>query len=493
MKRYKKALLHVGPDKTGSSSIQIACDRCRELLLQHGVYYAPGRWHAELGAYFSSESAQYDFYKFFGYTDRELIRNSSKKYFVDFRENLEQNTADLLVLSYEGFSTLDESSLEGLRQFIAEYAETCEVIFYARSAISYATSAMSQMVKQGQYVSGEFIASFDSEKVIEKLSVIFGDKQVNIRKFSRESLLNGNVVLDFLSVLSLPDKVCEELSSQVIAENSSLSHEAMLIGNRMIKLLGQEIPVGSLFLDQFSHVLSRIKGQKIKLTGQQFQDLKAIEEYQNHYLLTQYGIVFSSEINGLKVTDNNNAVISDETLDSIAQLLIDMLVPDDQIQYSNVLPLSTTIVSRPRGKIECTEQNLLLRASEEIFINVTVTNFGGESWHTNSAWPICLSYHWKNAANEVVIFDGKRTDLQGVCVLPGQTIVQRMFVVAPDIPGNYCLELTLVQEELAWFETLRFRPTIVGITVLEKYPSLINYFVSRWVKLVCKLKSYFIS
>jgi hypothetical protein len=78
-----------------------------------------------------------------------------------------------------------------------------------------------------------------------------------------------------------------------------------------------------------------------------------------------------------------------------------------------------------------------------------------------TAWPatgdpegkgkVDLCYHWINKQGAIVVFDGLRTilpqDLEA-----GKELTLQARVAAPDKPGDYVLELDLVQERLAWFK-----------------------------------------
>ena len=61
-----------------------------------------------------------------------------------------------------------------------------------------------------------------------------------------------------------------------------------------------------------------------------------------------------------------------------------------------------------------------------------------------------LSYHWFDRTGAVVVFDGLRTPLPHD-VQPGESVQLRATIQPPDRAGQYTLEVTLVQETVAWF------------------------------------------
>lgn len=75
-----------------------------------------------------------------------------------------------------------------------------------------------------------------------------------------------------------------------------------------------------------------------------------------------------------------------------------------------------------------------------------------------------LTYRWLDAGGAVVIPDGVRTPLPSP-LAPGAAVTVRAVVVAPSRPGEYLLELDLVQEDVDWFGTRGSRTTRARVTV----------------------------
>lgn len=81
---------------------------------------------------------------------------------------------------------------------------------------------------------------------------------------------------------------------------------------------------------------------------------------------------------------------------------------------------------------------------------IQLTNSSQESWPAAGVTRVALSYHWLKENHEVVIWDGRRTELPHD-LAPGEILAVRQHLVAPENPGNYTLELDLVREEVDWF------------------------------------------
>lgn len=88
------------------------------------------------------------------------------------------------------------------------------------------------------------------------------------------------------------------------------------------------------------------------------------------------------------------------------------------------------------------------------------------SFHPN---PVYLSYHWTTETGGLIIHDGIRTPLNSP-ILPGEFLETFINVVTPGKPGNYVLQITLVQEGCFWFEDVVDNlPLKLDIHVNEPY------------------------
>jgi hypothetical protein len=92
----------------------------------------------------------------------------------------------------------------------------------------------------------------------------------------------------------------------------------------------------------------------------------------------------------------------------------------------------------------------ILHARSNVILPLRIENLGNHTWHATGRKPVTVSYHWLNSRGEVVVFDGLRTQLpsdveaKGVAMLPLQ-------VRTPDERGQFQLQISLVQESVAWF------------------------------------------
>ena len=109
-------------------------------------------------------------------------------------------------------------------------------------------------------------------------------------------------------------------------------------------------------------------------------------------------------------------------------------------------------VSRISLTIDDAPQKLSI--SERIYINVTVRNESGTMLASIPPLSVNLAYHWlRGGSREVHTFEGERTPLPGL--MPPQTSREvSMAVSTPALPGEYILQVTALQEEVCWFESV---------------------------------------
>jgi hypothetical protein len=79
---------------------------------------------------------------------------------------------------------------------------------------------------------------------------------------------------------------------------------------------------------------------------------------------------------------------------------------------------------------------------------VTLANAGTVPWRGG----ILLGYHWLDARDNPIVWDGERSPLP--VVAPGESVTVEARVRAPMPPGRYRLALDLVAEHRAWFSEL---------------------------------------
>lgn len=299
MKKFGNAFLHIGFDKTGSKAIQVALDKSRNFLLKEGgIAYLPGTWHAELGSYFCRKPEHFILNQTSFIDHREAINTRDSAYIktvVDWLDTIESGKS--LVISYEGFPAMDVKSLKDLKDFILTYTNKINVIAYTRPPLSYTASAMSQRVRMGRTA---FLPGtppiIPVKLIVSEFSRVFDIENIYIHPYDRSLLIEEDIVTDFLARFLKTSRSITRRCANKSTENPGLSHDAVMYGNYLIDAAKKHSMTGLLntseFNETFTKYLRALPGGKVKLTGEQIDEVLDQSRINNEFLEHEFGIKF---------------------------------------------------------------------------------------------------------------------------------------------------------------------------------------------------------
>jgi hypothetical protein len=138
-----------------------------------------------------------------------------------------------------------------------------------------------------------------------------------------------------------------------------------------------------------------------------------------------------------------------------------------RLETGAVLKVPDLIIARAPGALRPTAPPTSMRCNQRYQMAVLVSNRGTQAWHSAGPRPVMLSYHWLDERGAVRVFDGVRTVLPAAGLAPGASAPWHADVEAPAIPGSYILVLTMLQETVAWFETMDFEPARIAVQVVN--------------------------
>ena len=222
----KLCILHLGSEKTGTSSIQKYFSQHRADVLREGVWYpkaftnSNGHVHIRL-----SDAA----------VQGTLDKNAPVA--AEFREEIEARSRDAkaCLFSSEFFhSELRENAqVARLHKFLRGFFDEIRLIYYARRQDQMLASMHSTAV-QGGWTTNRAALSvyatkghyyFDHNAVCDLWAGEFGREALTCRVFERDKLSGGDIVDDLRAAIGLPrDEKESRLSS-----NESLSFETICV------------------------------------------------------------------------------------------------------------------------------------------------------------------------------------------------------------------------------------------------------------------------
>lgn len=108
-----------------------------------------------------------------------------------------------------------------------------------------------------------------------------------------------------------------------------------------------------------------------------------------------------------------------------------------------------------RAQITLADPPARLRAGQKATVNVKVKNASDVSWPRPSGegtkYVVAVGNNWLGADGELVTnMDGRYGVQQDLA--PGEEVELPLVITAPPKPGEYTLELDMLQEQVAWFK-----------------------------------------
>ncbi len=114
----------------------------------------------------------------------------------------------------------------------------------------------------------------------------------------------------------------------------------------------------------------------------------------------------------------------------------------DSLPREKILDISINVKSAPSD----------VAVSEMFWLDVELTNATRDPIYSCPPFPVRLTYHWLDEATRLmVVFEGERSGIFP-CAPATSITPWRMAVIAPNEPGGYALQVTLVQDGVRWFE-----------------------------------------
>ena len=196
--------LHIGLNKTGSSSIQKFCDQNRTALREHGIEYP------EEGVF---DSAHYGL-------SRLLIGKPVAEH-VSLPDGLEKTIRSAVrrkahvVLSSEYFSVATAAEVQAVKEFFAPFDTEVKAIVYLRRHDQWIASLFNQALKTTTNyqpwlgdIREYFIHCLGSphvelrySRILERWAAAFGHESIVVRPFEAGQFRMGELVWDFLGLV----------------------------------------------------------------------------------------------------------------------------------------------------------------------------------------------------------------------------------------------------------------------------------------------------
>lgn len=298
MRKFEKLYLHVGLEKTGTTSIQKVLHKRRDRFEELGFYY-PKQFAVGLNTFLAAMFLQDPMSRS---NIRMLINQNGgtqethiEAMNMALAEELSSVTADNIILSSEFLGA--GADLPRLRAWCDELAKDTEVIIYLRDQCSFLLSYRSTYWKGGGVdepfetleEKADFPFSMNVEAVLNRVERAFPNK-VTVRIFHKDRLFKGGAVQDFINCLGLAEYGDDFTRPRA---NESLS----LVGAEFLKKINPSIPLArdgerNLARDRMIQDIGTIDGTddygKDSLNAQQVDQIQSIFAIGNEAVRARY-------------------------------------------------------------------------------------------------------------------------------------------------------------------------------------------------------------
>jgi hypothetical protein len=226
--------LHIGTQKTGTTSLQNFLSANRERLLERGFLYptAPGGVnHVGLTAY-SRDDEEIDLIrKRCGIESSADVKAYRRKLARQLRHEIEAYRPQTIILSNEHLSARlhAHAEIRRVEQLCRSFADQVTVIVYLRNQIDYLVSWYSTLIIGGKH---KLFDAFSVQRIERQVdyawmlapwSRVFGLENMRVCRFEAQDMKGGDIIDDFASIVGF------ETNGLIRAErlNQSLDAEAL--------------------------------------------------------------------------------------------------------------------------------------------------------------------------------------------------------------------------------------------------------------------------
>jgi len=227
--------LHIGTEKTGSTSIQRFLAKNRARLREAGVLFpvAPGLDNQKALTAIAEEntedSALQEIFDIRTKSDLQRFRQDLRQ---KLRKELREGGCSHVVMSNEHCSSRlrDHSQVDFLRTFLSEFFDRIRILVYIRRQDDFLISTYSTMVKTGRTnpihvpsAKGQ-LRRYDHWDLLSRWAEVFGRENIICRKYDRSELVDGDIIKDFGAQAGVPTTPEYE---RPVMTNESLDAEAL--------------------------------------------------------------------------------------------------------------------------------------------------------------------------------------------------------------------------------------------------------------------------
>ena len=300
----QKLYLHIGTEKTGTTSIQRFLNDNRDILHNEGYHIlkCAGKLnHRAMSAYCMDDNHFDDF--FLNQQINTLDKKASFKHtfleqFNEELRSLSSNIHSVIISSEQLHSRLTTNEdLERLKSLLDGKFSQITIICYLREQSQLASSLYSTAIKYGLNKNFDsFLENctpqnkyFNYWQLLKRWSEVFGRETIKARLFSRSELTNNNLLDDFCT--SINENLLAVTNRDAPIENESLSNTGQLIARAVNSLSPRYDEHGFLNSERknaLNIVYSSFSGRENNISPEQYRHIYQNFKASNDKVAAQY-------------------------------------------------------------------------------------------------------------------------------------------------------------------------------------------------------------
>ncbi len=259
-------IIHIGTEKTGTTSIQHFFHENREYLLSMGIYYPTTPMttngnHRRLATYCLPKQANDELLEGLADDEKDAWRENFKREFSkELQKVADSDTSYKVVLSSEHLCVRLQNPrvISNLKDLLTPYCKTMEVVVYLRRQDQLAASLYTTRLLAGD--TGEHLlppnrnsARYNYDSLLNRWAQVFGSSCVTPRVYAK-GRLRSDVVGDFMRVICGETKFIANIYRLILPSRQNQSFS--VFGQYILRLIN---------LCQAKGILSPEKGSDMRL------------------------------------------------------------------------------------------------------------------------------------------------------------------------------------------------------------------------------------
>lgn len=250
-----KIVIHAGMHKTGSSAIQAYFSEYRNPDFKYARWTKGGNHSGLFVLLFQNAEliSQYHGFKARGPEYCQSLPKLREIWYSSIEEDIRSAEGKKFIFSAEDISHPSlQSAVVAMADFFRQKTDDITVVAYVRQPLSFALSAFQQMLQGSDLRSLRLDAIWPQYKArFNFLDQVFGRNRVILRPYNRATLVGGDVVHDFASILDLQITAPPKTKANVTlsAEATALLYTQRRMGTGFVGGFDRAYAANGAFID----------------------------------------------------------------------------------------------------------------------------------------------------------------------------------------------------------------------------------------------------